>query len=170
MKSEFKRIITDKFIVSIPKKYKTRKRNPFLRNKLFFSFYKRKIKKDLPELAVFMKKNHPDLDALKGQNYYEVKMGKHLFIFHTESGERNPEDLAHYIESQTRQKVHLETFEINGLKGTKFGNYSHIISWIDWWIKKENCMIYFNFQGHGMPSQIVKDDVCAILENLKYSQ
>jgi len=49
-----------------------------------------------------------------------------------------------------------------------YGDYSEQMTWIDWWIKKDDCMICLNIQGIGMPSQGVKDDISNILNSLEY--
>lgn len=164
MKSKFKKIRTDKFIVLVPKKYKVKRRNLYLMNKLFFLFYKRKIKKEFPGLADYS----PDLRGLKGCYSYEVKMGTHSFIFHTEIGNRKPEYLAEFIESQTRYLPTLKDITINDCHGKMYGDYSEQMTWIDWWIKRGDCMIYFNFRGRGMPSPAIKNDASDILNSLEY--
>jgi len=164
MKSKIKKIRTDKFIVLVPKKYKVKKRNLCLMNKLFFLLFRRKIKKEFPGLPSYS----PELKALKGCYSYEVKMGTHSFIFHTETGNRKPEDLAELFESQTRCLPILKDITINDYHGKMYGNYSDQMTWIDWWFKKEDCMICFNLQGIGMPAQDIKDDVRDILNSLEY--
>lgn len=152
------------FTISIPKKYKIKRHNPYLMNKLFFLLFRRKLKKEFPGLPNYS----PDLKELKGLRSYEVKMGAHSFIFFTETGNRKPEDLADYLELQTRHLPPLKDITINDCHGKMYGDYSEQMTWIDWWIKKDDCMICFNLQGIGMPSQVIKDDVSDILNSLKY--
>jgi hypothetical protein len=162
MKNEFKKIATGKFIISIPKKYKIKRRNLYLINKLFFLLFRRKLKKEFPGLP------KPDLMELKGCYSYEVKMGTHSFIFFTETDNRKPEDLADYLELEIRHLPPLKDITINDCYGKMYGDYSEQMTWIDWWIKKDDCMICFNLQGIGMPSRITKDDVSDILNSLEY--
>jgi hypothetical protein len=164
MRSELKKIVTGKFIISIPKKYKIKRHNPYLMNKLFFIFFKRKIKKEFPGLANYS----PDLSKLKGFYSYEVKMGTHSFIFYTEIDNGKPEDLAESIFLQTKYSPVLQDVTINGCHGKMYGSYSEQMTWIEWWIKRGDCMICFCIQGIGMPSQVVQDDVSDILNSLEY--
>ncbi|MHC4160300.1 MAG: hypothetical protein ACYSSO_14640 [Planctomycetota bacterium] len=164
MKSKFKKIVIDKFELSIPKKYKIKKHSPYWMNKLFFLIYKRKIKREFPGLPSYS----PDYDCLKGLRLYEVKMGTHSFMFSTEIGKRKPEDLAGFIESQTRCLPTLKDITINGCRGKMHGDYSEQMTWIDWWIKRDDCMISLNLQGLGMPSRLIKDDISDILNSLEY--
>jgi hypothetical protein len=164
MRNDFKKITIGKFVISIPKKYKVKRHNAYLTNTLFFLLFRRKIKKEFPGLP----KYSPDWKALKGLRSYEVKMGTHSFIFFTEIGNRKPEDLAEYVQSQTKHLPTLEDVVINGCPGKKYGDYSEQMTWIDWWIKGGDCMSCFNLQGIGMPSQPIKDDVSDILNNLEY--
>ncbi len=110
----------------------------------------------------------PDFKVLKGCYSYEVKMVTHSFIFHTEIGNRKPEELASFIESQTNYLPTLKDITINDCNGKMYGNYSDQMTWIDWWFKKGDCMICFNLRGIGMPSQDIKDDVWEILNSLEY--
>jgi hypothetical protein len=164
MRSEFKKIVTDKFKLSIPKKYKIKKHNPYWMNKLFFLIYKRKIKREFPGLPSYS----PDYDCLKGLRLYEVKMGTHSFVFFTETGDSKPEDLAGSIESQTRHWPTLKDVTINDCHGKMYGDYSEQITRIDWWIKRGKCMICCCFQGLGEPSQVIRDNVSDILNSLQY--
>jgi hypothetical protein len=165
MRNEFEKVVTGKFKVSIPRKYKIKKHNPYWMNKLFFLFFKRKIKREFPGL---LENNSPDFDCLKGFHTYEVKMGTHSFNFFTEIGNRKPEDMAEFIESQTKYLPALKDITINHCYGKMYGDYSEQMTWIDWWIKRGDCMICLNIQGIGMPSQAVKDDVSNILNSLEY--
>jgi hypothetical protein len=150
--------------VLVPKKYKVKRRNLYLMSMLFFPFLKRRIKKEFPGLPSYS----PNLKGLKGCYSYEVKMVTHSFIFHTEIGNRKPEDLAGFIESQTRYLPTLKDITINDCHGKMYGDYSDQMTWIDWWFKKGDCMICFNLQGIGMPAQDIKDDVRDILNSLEY--
>jgi hypothetical protein len=164
MRNEFRKIVTGRFAVSIPRRYKIKKHNPYLIGKLFFFLFKRKIKKEFPGLVNYS----PDLSKLRGFYSYEVKMGTHSFNFFTEIGKGKPEDLADLIESQTRYWPTLKNITINNCCGKMYGDYSEQMTWIDWWIKKDDCMICLNIQGIGMPSQGVKDDISNILNSLEY--
>lgn len=163
MSDEFKKIATGKFVISIPKKYKIKRHNPYLMNKLFFLFFKRRIKKEFPGLANYS----PDLSGLKGFYSYEVKIGAHSFIFYTIDNGK-PEDLAESISLQTRYSPVLQDVTINGCNGKMYGSYSEQMTRIEWWIKRDDCMICFCIQGIGMPSQVVQDDVSDILNSLEY--
>jgi len=133
---------------------------------LFFTILR--FMKVWSELAKFIKKNPPDLKSLKGFHSYEVKMGEHSFTFYTMLGNQEPEDLAELGESQTRHRPILKDFNIKNCHGKMCGNYSEEFTSIVWWLKKGNCMICFNLQGFGMPSDEVKSDISNIFENLKY--
>jgi hypothetical protein len=164
MRNEFKEIVTGKFKVSIPKKYKLKKHNLYWMNKLFFLFFKRKIKREFPGLPNYSS----DLSEQKGVYSYNVKMGTHSFIFFTEIDNRKPEDLADYLELQIEQLPLVKDITINHCYGKMYGDYSEQMTWIEWWIKRGDCMICFNIQGIGMPPQAVKDDVSNILNSLEY--
>lgn len=164
MRNELKKIVTGKFKVTIPKKYKIKKHNAYWINKLFFLFYKRRIKKEFPGLPSYSS----DLRGLKGCYSYEVKMGMHSFVFFSESGGRKPGDLAEYVMSQTKYLPTLKDVVINDCYGKMYGEYSEQMTWVDWWIKRGDCMICFNLQGMGMPSQVIKDDVTDVLNSLEY--
>jgi hypothetical protein len=166
MKNEFKKIATGKYIISIPRKYKIKKHNLYLKNILFFLFLRRKLKKDFSGLPTYW----PDLKALKGLRGYEVEMGTHSFIFFTETGDKKLEDLGDYIALETRCKPILKDLTINGCPGKMYGDYSEQMTWINWWIKKGDCMICLNIQGIGMPSQAIKDGVSNILNSLEYKE
>ncbi len=133
---------------------------------LFFLFFGRKLKKKFPGLPTYW----PDLKVLKGLRGYEVKMGTHSFIFFTETGDKKLEDLAESIFLETKSLPVLKDITINGCPGKMYGDYSEQMTWIDWWIKKGDCMICLNIQGIGMPSQAIKDDVSNILNSLEYKE
>ena len=164
MRNELKKIVSGKFKISIPKKYKIKKHNPYWMNKLFFLIFKRKIKREFPGLPSYS----PDLKWLKGFYFYEVKMGTHSFTFHTEIGNRKPEYLAAFIESQTRYLPTLKDITINDCRGKMYGDYSEQMTGIAWWLKRGDCMICFKLQGIGVPSQVIKNDVSNILNSLEY--
>lgn len=134
-------------------------------NILFFLCFRRKINKEFPEL---MKNNLPKFKLLKGYYGYEVKMGTHSLSFHTEIGDKKPEDLAEFVQSQTNYLPTLKDVTINDCYGKMLGDYSTEHSRIEWWIKKGECMILFTFQGLGMPSSVIKEDVFDILNSLEY--
>src|SRR3972149_3587731 len=152
MSNGFRKIITGKFKISIPMKYKLKKRNHLI-CKLYFLIIRRKMKKDFPK-------------GITGFHSYEIKMGNHSFSFFVEPSNRKPEDMAEFIESQTRYLPTLKSIIINNCSGKMYGDYSEQMTWIDWWVKKENCMICFNIQGLGMPAEDVKNDVSNILNSL----
>jgi hypothetical protein len=152
MSDEFQKIATGKFVISVPKKYKIKKH-----------IYKTRTKKGFPGLPSYS----PELSILKGFYIYEVKMGMHSFNFFTETDNRKPEDLAASIELQTRYLPTIQNITVNNCRGTMYGNYSEEMTWIDWWIEKDDCMICFNLQGMGIPSQDIKDDVSDIINNLE---
>ena len=158
---------SDKFRVSVPKKYKVIRHDSYkeqteLLNEIL------QHEEGNEEIIAFVKKHPPDLDAHKGFYYYEVKMGKHSLIFHTEIGDREPEGMAEYIQSQTRHLPVLEDVEYSGVKGKKYGSDLKEMSWFDIWLKEGDCMICIGFQGLGVPSDEIKEDVSGILNSLEY--
>ncbi|MHC4554518.1 MAG: hypothetical protein ACYSUS_04355 [Planctomycetota bacterium] len=161
-----KKIQTNSFIVSVPEKYKIKKRNPYLLNKLFFLFFPFRLV--WSELTGFIKQNSPDLKPMKGFRAYEVLMEGHKFTFFTEMTDKEPSELSDLIQSQTRHEATLEDFEINGIIGKKYGSYSDEMTWIDWWLKKEDCLICLNIQGLGMPPEEIQQDVSRILNSLEF--
>jgi hypothetical protein len=163
MNNEFNKITTGKFVISIPKKYKIKKHNPYLMNKLFFLLFGRKIKKEFPGLTNYS----PDLGCLKGFYSYEVKMDTHSFIFFTGTGDRKPEDMAEYIGLESQYQIAIKDIVLNNCRGKMFGDYSDEMTWIEWWVMKNDCMICFNIQGRGMPSQTVRDDIAKILSSIE---
>jgi hypothetical protein len=164
---DVKIVESDKFRIAIPNEYGIIKHDVHKEQVEFFRNISQ-FEEGNEEIVDFIKSHPPNLDSLKGFYGYEVRMGRHSFIFHTEVGEKKPEDLATYIESQTRHLPTLEDIQVNGVKGKKLGSYSEMGSWIDWWLKEGNCMICLNFQGDGMPSDRIKDDVTSILNSLEY--
>jgi hypothetical protein len=121
-----------------------------------------------PELNELVKMYPPDYKFFSGVKFFRVKMDTHIFSFITQITDREPEELKEFIESGTKHSVSLKDICIKDFKVKTYGDYSDVMSWIDWWIKKGNCMICFNFQGLGMPSQVIKDDVRDILNSLEY--
>jgi hypothetical protein len=160
-------IKSGRFRIGIPKKYKVICHNFHKEQAEFFKNISQY--EDGNEEIVNFVRSHPlDLDSLKGFYSYEVKMGNHSFIFHTQIGNEEPEGLAEFIQSQTRSLPVLKDVEFNGVKGKQHGAYSKEMSWIDWWLKKGDCMICLNVQGMGMPADEIKDDVLNILNGLEY--
>lgn len=99
---------------------------------------------------------------------YEVNMGGCQFAFHTDVGDKTPQGLADWIFASTKHYPTLTDIVINGIEGKMEGGYSSKMSWIDWWFKKGDCLICFNFQGMGEPSEEIKQDVQTILESMRY--
>lgn len=162
-------ITSDRFLITIPGKYKVIKHDFYKKNKEFFDNYPSMDYEDIPGLSEMIKKNPPNLESLRGCYGYEVKMGKHSFLFHTEITDNKPEYLKDFILSQTRQRdIELKEFQINNYKGKMYGDYSDEFTWIDWWIKEGDCMICFNIQGLGEPSEVNKSDILEIFKRLRY--
>lgn len=154
------------FQVSLPEKYKVKKHYPYIMNLLFLIILC--FKRIVSGLPMFIKMKPTDLESTIDLHECEVKMGEHSLFLYTEVGSKEPEDLAEFIQSQTKHLPVLEDVEYSGVKGKKYGSYSKEMSWIDWWLKKGNCIISLNFQGKGMPSDEIKEDVSNILNSLEY--
>ncbi|MHC4264996.1 MAG: hypothetical protein ACYSUK_03585 [Planctomycetota bacterium] len=160
-----KQVKLHNFVVSIPEKYNVKKMGFFWKS---FSFFFVILFKFWSQIGLFLMTHPPKLGMLIGRRLFVIKMGEHTFSFYTEITDSEPEELGEFIESQTLQPVKLKDLSVKDFKGKKYGDYSEVMSWIDWWIKKGQCMIYFNFQGLGMPSEETRDDVSEIINSLKY--
>jgi hypothetical protein len=109
MSDRYKKIIAGKFKIFVPTKYQIKKRNHLI-CKLYFLIIRRKMKKDFP-------------NGIKGFKSYIIKMGTHSFTFFVEPGNRKPEDMAEYIESQTKHLPDLKNININNCSGKMYGDY-----------------------------------------------
>jgi len=160
----YQTISSGSYLVKVPNKYKIIKHDIYGEQGSFF---------DSPEgqkvQALFQSK--ADFESFKGFYSYEVRFGKHWLVFYSQTGTRKPEDLKGFLESQTRDRtsIILSDYNVGDIKGKTFGSYSKDHSGISWWLKKGDCMICFNFQGPGEPSDEVKKYVSQIIETIQYS-
>jgi len=160
-----KTIRTGNFQVSVPESYEVVEHDHYQEQRAFFE---NPPAFDDPAVAEFLNQHEPDWEAIRSiPNSFEVKMGRHsLIIVAREHGE--PDDLAEAILASTKRTVTLTDVAVGKYRGKTHGQYSDRFTWIDWWVKEANCMITFNLQGRGMPSQKVKKDVEAALGSLEW--
>ncbi|MFL6583888.1 MAG: hypothetical protein ACJ8KU_05160 [Chthoniobacterales bacterium] len=146
----------------MPEKYDVIEHDHYREQRAFFD-----NPPDDPLVTEVLDKFQPDWETIrKLRNSFEVRMGEHQFLFHTQDhGE--PEDLADLAESH-RTGVALTDFAIGDCVGKSYGRYSEDFTWIDWWVKRANCMICFNLQGPGAPAPEIRNDVEAILQSTKW--
>ena len=150
--------------VSIPEGYEIVEHDHYQEQRTFFE----DLPTDDPLIAEVLRGRTPDWQTIrKMRNSFEVRMGDHLLLFHTQE-HGQPEDLADFILSQTKQRVVLSECLVGDCLGKAYGQYSDDMTWMDWWAKKGTCMICFNLQGRGIPVPRIKQDVETILRGTKW--
>ena len=151
------------FEIAVPEKYEVLEHDHYQEQRAFFG-----NPPDDPLLTEVLSKFTPDWETIRAlPNSFEVRMGEYQFLFHTQ-GHGDPEDLGEWIESQSRSKPNLRDFAVGDCLGKTYGDYSEDFTWIDWWLKKGDCMICLNLQGRGTPALEIRKDVEAILQSIRY--
>lgn len=67
----------------------------------------------------------------------------------------------------TTDNVYVEKVCINGNDGMHCRIETESFSNLEWWIKKDDCIVYLQLQGPGLLSGEVKADLISIVESLK---
>jgi hypothetical protein len=149
----------------VPERYEVIEHDHYKEQRAFFG-----NPPDDPLVTEVLSRFAPNWEVIRQlPNSFEVRMGKHQFLFHTQD-HGQPEDLRELIESQSRGPVSvvLADYAIRDYSGKTHGSYSDEFTWIDWWLKKGNCLICFNLQGPGIPEPDIRKDVETILQSTKW--
>lgn len=102
-----------------------------------------------------------------GTTVYDIQWGIFHFFCHIDPNQNNPDYLGTFILGCTKQEVILEDVEINGIHGKRYGAYSKVRTWIDWYMKKGDSMICINLQGYGMPNEREKKQLEETINSLR---
>ena len=106
----------------------------------------------------------------EGTTLWEFVLGAFSFHLHLENTGQ-PEDLRSFILSCTKKYVDLETVEINGVRGVRYGGYDMAGGcWIDWWMKKGEMMLCIALRSSSNhPSDEDRRAHQEVIESLTYS-